>query len=91
MLSAFFHRSFAKQCSKFLDRNNCVYKNLYGDAPSDLSSAMSRGDWTNSSKMVVDGFLIKLKSQKFVAVVVLVSQLVPNGPLYQNQQPHHII
>lgn len=55
MLSAFYHRSFAKQCSKFLDRKDCVFKNLYGDEPSDLSSAMQRGDWSDTSKFFENG------------------------------------
>lgn len=55
MLSAFVSRSFAKQSSKFLDRKDCIFQNLYGDTGRDLKSAMARGDWSGTEKFFENG------------------------------------
>ncbi|KAH0789778.1 NADH-quinone oxidoreductase subunit NuoF [Histomonas meleagridis] len=41
--------------TKFLTKENLIYKNLYGDEGADLESAKKRGDWNETDKFIQNG------------------------------------
>ncbi|KAH0788436.1 NADH-quinone oxidoreductase subunit NuoF [Histomonas meleagridis] len=41
--------------TKFLTKENIIYKNLYGDEGADLESAKKRGDWSDTDKFIQNG------------------------------------
>ena len=38
-----------------LKDENRIFKNLYGDEPYDLSSALKRGDWKDTNEIIAKG------------------------------------